>query len=254
MLEPLLSTLAYAGSAIFLLGCIGVIVPLRRLLVPTRGRAWRLIAAGAVLTLVAFLAPAAESRVVTPSSRLDEIHTRWQFAEFHETLVAAPPPAVYAAIKATTAGEIAFFQTLTAIRRLGRSGPESLLNPPDDKPILDVATRTGFRLLVDEPDREVAFGAAAGDPSRRPKTLEEYAAVDGQPAVTKITMNFHLAPAGAGTRLTTETRVYTSDASSRRVFAVYWRIIYPGSSLLRYTWLRAIRLRAEAAARPAGSP
>jgi hypothetical protein len=250
MLELLLSVLTYAGIAIFLLGGIGLLVPIRRLGIPTRRRALRILLAGATLLLIALLAPAPESRAAARTSRLDELHERWQFSEFHQTLVAAPPHLVYRAIKETTAGEIAFFQTLTAIRRFGKSGPESILNAPDDTPILDVATRTGFRLLADEPDVEVAFGAAAGDPSRSPRTLEEYAAVDQAPGFIKITMNFRVTPEQTGTRLTTETRVYTTDAASRRLFAVYWRIIYPGSSLIRYMWLRAIRLRAESAATP----
>jgi hypothetical protein len=51
---------------------------------------------------------------------------------------------------------------------------------------------------------------------------------------------------GGWTRLTTETRVYATDASSRRRFAGYWRVIYPGSALIRRMWLRAVRERAEA--------
>ncbi|MBV8202739.1 MAG: hypothetical protein JOZ15_19150, partial [Acidobacteria bacterium] len=46
--------------------------------------------------------------------------------------------------------------------------------------------------------------------------------------------------------VTTETRVNATDAATRRRFAAYWRVIYPGSSLIRSMWLRAIRRRAEA--------
>ena len=41
-------------------------------------------------------------------------------------------------------------------------------------------------------------------------------------------------------------RVHATDASARRRFAAYWRVIYPGSALIRRMWLRAIRVRAEA--------
>jgi hypothetical protein len=47
--------------------------------------------------------------------------------------------------------------------------------------------------------------------------------------------------------VSTETRVYGTDAPTRRRFGIYWRIIYPGSALLRRMWLRAIKQRAEAA-------
>ena len=60
-------------------------------------------------------------------------------------------------------------------------------------------------------------------------------------------MNFHIAPAGDGdSELTTETRVFAIDPQATLAFAAYWRVIYPGSALIRVMWLRAIRLRAEA--------
>jgi len=59
-------------------------------------------------------------------------------------------------------------------------------------------------------------------------------------------MNFRVEDtANGGTLLTTETRIYATDDSVRRKFAVYWRVIYPGSALIRVMWLRAIQRRAE---------
>jgi hypothetical protein len=59
-------------------------------------------------------------------------------------------------------------------------------------------------------------------------------------------MNFLVEDAGDGfSSVTTETRVYTTDTFARRHFAAYWRIIYPGSALIRRMWLRAIAHRAE---------
>jgi len=59
-------------------------------------------------------------------------------------------------------------------------------------------------------------------------------------------MNFLVTPDGTGgSRVSTETRVYANDAASRRRFGAYWRLIYPGSALIRLMWLRAIARRAE---------
>ena len=59
-------------------------------------------------------------------------------------------------------------------------------------------------------------------------------------------INFRLKEEASGeTVLTTETRVYVTDASTQKKFGVYWRVIYPGSALIRVMWLRAIRNRAE---------
>ena len=59
-------------------------------------------------------------------------------------------------------------------------------------------------------------------------------------------MNFRVVPDGAGGSLvTTKTRVLATDPRAARRFAVYWRIIQPGSALIRRRWLRAIAARAE---------
>jgi hypothetical protein len=59
-------------------------------------------------------------------------------------------------------------------------------------------------------------------------------------------MNFRIEPRGADACiLFTETRVYATDSATRRTFKVYWRTIYPGSALIRLSWLRAIKRRAE---------
>jgi hypothetical protein len=64
----------------------------------------------------------------------------------------------------------------------------------------------------------------------------------------KIVMNFRIEDVDAThCLLTTETRVYAVGTQPLRGFASYWRMIYPGSALIRREWLRAIKLRAEAA-------
>ena len=50
---------------------------------------------------------------------------------------------------------------------------------------------------------------------------------------------------GERTVVTTETRIATTDERARRRFARYWRLVHPGSALIRIDWLRAIRRRAE---------
>ena len=60
-------------------------------------------------------------------------------------------------------------------------------------------------------------------------------------------MNFLVTPDGrGGSIVTTETRVYANSDSARRRFAAYWRVIYPGSALIRRMWLRAIARRTAA--------
>ena len=56
------------------------------------------------------------------------------------------------------------------------------------------------------------------------------------------------AVAGGGwSILTTETRVVALDDLTRRGMGRYWRLMVPGSGLLRHQWLDAIKKRAEKA-------
>lgn len=173
----------------------------------------------------------------------------YQFHEFHTIRAAASREKVYGAIKSVTPDEISMFRTLTWIRRLGRPGPESILNAPEHQPLLDVATKTSFLLLAEEPNHEIVVGTAVvvprgWQPSRRP-TPEEFRAVR-EPGFALATMNFLIEDAGPGAcTVTTETRIFATDMRARRRFAAYWRVIYPGSALIRRMWLRAIVHRAE---------
>jgi hypothetical protein len=213
-----LSVLLYCGAAAIVAGIAAMLF--RR----QRRRGVALFATGIALLLIAVCWPAHERRVVDPTSRLDRIMPRWQFEERHEILIAASPERIYAAIRQVTAGEIRFFQVLTTIRCLGRCRErESILHAPDAKPILDVATGSGFHILADDPPRELVFGTRVA-----PHTL--------------AVMNFRVEPDG---RLTTETRVFSGSDQARRSFTVYWRIIRPGSGIIRQSWLEAIKRRAE---------
>ena len=241
--------IVYIGLIAGFFGAVSCLRPLSCLGIRTRGQAACLLGSGCVLVLVGWFLPARETRVVTARLQLDQFLPVYQFGEFHSIRVAASKEKVYAAIKSVTADEIALFKTLTWIRRCGLPGGEGILNAPPHEPILDVATRTSFLLLAEEPNHEIVLGTAVivppgWRPSGRP-TPEGFKALH-EPGFAVAAMNFLVQDAGSGTALvTTETRIYANDASARRRFAAYWRTIYPGSSLLRYTWLRAIKRRAE---------
>jgi hypothetical protein len=178
---------------------------------------------------------------------LEDFAPDYQFNEVHRIRVRAPADRIYRSIKEVTAGEITFFRALTWIRRFGRAGPESILNPAADEPVLDVALRTGFLLLSDDPDRELVVGMVVITPPgvKRPATPEQFKQL-ASPGIAKAVMNFGIEDARDGACLvSTETRVHATDASARRKFATYWTLIRPGSGFIRRMWLRAIRRRAE---------
>ena len=206
-----------------------------------------LVAVGLVLTIVAIALPAPEMRAAGIATHLDEIVPVWQFSESHTTRVAAPPERVFEAIRAVRADEIAFFRLLTWIRRGGRKLPESILNAGTNRPILDVATSSGFCWLADDPPRELVIGTVViAPPGARGELKPAFFHQPLPPGFAIGVMNFLVKPDGnGGSFVSTETRVYASDKKSRKRFAKYWRVIYPGSALIRRMWLRAIERRVE---------
>jgi len=246
--------LMYSGLASIFLGFFTLLRPLRWIGLGSRRRAAAAVGAGALLVAAAVAWPAPLRRVAAKRALLDGYLPVWQFAEHHEIRVHAPAERTYGAVLAVTAREIRLFRMLTWIRspRLPRTKrPESILNAPADRPILAVATSSGFRRLAEEPGREIVLGTLVVVPERpRPRvsTAAEFAALE-RPGYAKAAINFRVEDAGGGwTRLTTETRVYATDPAARRRFAAYWRVIQPGSALIRRMWLRAIRDRAEGGA------
>jgi hypothetical protein len=215
----LLSVLLYGGLFAAIAGAIAMLS--RRM----RRRGAAIFVAGIALVFIALVWPAAEERVATNASKLDELMPRWQFVERHEIRIEAPPERIYAAIGSVTAREIRFFQVLTAVRCMGRCREkESILNAPPARPILDVALGSGFRMLADDAPRELVIGTRVA-----PRTF--------------AVMNFHVNGDGL---VTTETRVFAKTDADRRKFAIYWRFIRPGSGIIRRSWLEAIKRRAEA--------
>ncbi len=232
----------YAGTFLFAVGVL--------LLIPRRRRRMAAGAAvtGVLLCAIALAWPAREERIVERTTRLDQFMPVWQFNERHATHVAAPPQRVFEAAHAVRVDEILLFRTLTAIRRLGRPLPESILNAPASEPLLDIATRTSFIYLA---PRELVVGTVVMAPREARASGKLTAELFGRtlrPGVALATMNFLITPDGrGGSLLSTETRVFANSDSARRGFAVYWRFIHPGSDIIRRMWLRAIKRRAERA-------
>lgn len=66
-----------------------------------------------------------------------------------------------------------------------------------------------------------------------------------EPGYAKMAMDVRVVPEGRGSRMETETRIFLTDVAARRRFAAYWLVVRPFSGLLRRSWLKAARRRAE---------
>jgi hypothetical protein len=240
------SATVYSGAIIGVAGLCLAVKPIRRLRVTTRSRGLIVAVAGVLLAAIGLILPVSESQVSRVETRLDEFAPAWHFREVHTIKVAARPPRVFEAIRRVRADEIFMFRALTWIRRGGRQLPPSILNASGPRSLIDIATSSGFLRLADDAPRELVVGAVVmAPPGARGALTQDVFKEPLPPGFALATMNFLVTADGAdGSLVSTETRVFANSAAARRQFARYWRVIYPGSAIIRRMWLRAIERRA----------
>lgn len=248
----LLSVLLYAACGLTLAGIVSVVRPLRALGFRSRWVALAAAVVGFVAASTVLSWPVKDTRVTEPTAAIDEFAPVYQFAEHHAIPVQASARQVFEALLTVSADEIPLYRTLVWIRRGGHSDSESILNPPDGVPLVTVATRTSFVPLALQPGAEFVMGTVVIAPPGVRLALgsdpESFKALT-QPGFAKATIGFRIEPGRDGwTTLRTETRVHATDYVSRATFARYWRVIAPGSALIRLMWLRAVKVRAESLA------
>ena len=243
----------YAFVTVAAAGLLSILRPITLLRIRSRRMAAIVLVVGALGAWRVLNAPVLADYVTDPVTKLDEFAPTYQFSETASIPVRASADRVYGALFRVTAAEVPLYRTLAWIRRGGVSGPESVLNPSDNEPLIRVATRTSFLTLAEVPGREFVMGAVVmapeGEGLAAGPTPESFRKLT-RPGFAKAVMNFTIEPQGPGMcLLRTETRVHATDPASRDVFTRYWKVIAPGSLLIRHMWLRAIKLRAEATIR-----
>lgn len=184
---------------------------------------------------------------------LDDYLPTYEFNEVHSINIDASADTIMNTLKELPPSEISpIFRILFAVRGL----PARLVG--DDYPmllgaktLLDQMFDNGFFVLADTKE-EFVFGIIgqpwelSGGKSVVVADPQEFLGFD-QPDYAKVAANFFIMPNGehGDFKVTTETRIHVADPKSRRKFARYWRVIYPGSAWIRRMWLKAIKRRAE---------
>ena len=254
MPDVLGSALFYAGAVTALGGLLSLIRPFHWAGIHTRRRGALVAAAGLALALGAIEFPTPTRATAARDTLVDQWLSEWQFGEYHQRRVRASPQQVFAAIRRVRSSDIFLFRTLTYLRGPSQDGQSARIDKPsEEKPILDVALAGGFILLGQKEDRELLLGAVTVAPPDIARAAQRGNVPSLDPALfrtlgrqgfARVVMNFRVVPQSDGwTLVTTETRVDAVDRATQRRFARYWRVIYPGSWIIRWSWLRAIEAR-----------
>ena len=198
-----------------------------------------------ILATATLLWPAPMIHVAQHKTVLDDVMPEYQFFERHSTHIHAGPEQVMQAVRESTFGDMKSLARLLKIRgavlRIHERG--DFLK---DKRVLDAFSASGY--VSGGSDHEIVMCGGANMRAKRSlgvRTLQEFADYRDQGAV-KMAYDFNVKDASGGwSIINTETRVLALDDSTRRGMGCYWRLIVPGSGLLRLQWLQGIKKRAE---------
>ena len=176
---------------------------------------------------------------------LDKYLPFFEARERHEVLVGAEPARAYAAMRALDMERSLLVRALFRIRTLPeRIRSRQRIAPREPRPFLDTALTIGWRILEEAPGEEIVVGAVTQPWTASPRfdgmPGEAFCAF-AEPGYAKIAWNFAVRPAGPGqARVSTETRVVTTDPASRRLFHAYWLVFGPFIRLIRIVALRRL--------------
>jgi hypothetical protein len=170
----------------------------------------------------------------------------YQFSEIHTVRTRASPEQVIQAARESTWGDLKSLSTLMRIRGVVLHTPfhdTGYFSP--EKRVSDAFSASGY--VSETSEREFVMFGAVNTRLRRAAgvhTAQEFIDYREDGAV-KTAFDFRAEDAGGGwTTITTETRMMVHSDSTRGL-AIYWRLIVPGSGLLRRQWLGGIKRRAE---------
>ncbi len=136
----------------------------------------------------------------------------------------------------------ALFLLRTLPSRLARRSEDPIALRMDD--FVSSVEHPGFQILADDPPHEVVVGAIGkvwkpDIPFQHVRDAEDFAGFS-EPGFVQVAWAIQLASIDTGTRVTFELRVDATDDDSWSKFRSYFRVIGPGSRLIRHTLLAAL--------------
>ncbi len=186
---------------------------------------------------------------------IDELLPSFDVSEHHRIMVRAPAAATYAALREADLAESSLARALLVLRAMpgtlsrGMTGIRELRKGGREAVTLDSFQDRGFRILAEDPPREIAIGLEGkfwlpSDALCTPPA-DAFRSAPIPAGMARAVWNFSVSESAEGSELATETRVLCADAATRRRFLPYWALIRIGSGFIRIAMLGSIKRKAE---------
>jgi len=234
----------WIGAILALVGIISIVNPLDFLFIVDRKTALAVFCGGILMSVISLYWPTEVYHSKT-NLKIDTFLPDYSFNECHEVRINASPEAVRQALQATGVGDIPAIHLLLKIR--GIENKDLSHKATGTQQSTDIFSTPDFNFFVADSTEFISvmiLKASAKTPPPEVTTAQQFRAFN-KPGYVKVAFNFRFISLGNGqTLISTETRNYAITKEDARIFGRYWRIIYPGSAIIRRLWLDTLDKKA----------
>lgn len=237
----------WIGFIIVVLGLISLIKPLAFLFILNRTVAIYVLIGGILISATSLLIPAKVSYSGTEMA-LDKIMPEYSTKEYHEIIADASVDEVKNALRVTGVKDIPAVLLLMKIRGIAGENKDMSDKAVNNSKDTSTFVTPDFNFMVADSSElltMMVLKTYGKTPPPVVSTFKEFVAFNN-PGYVKVAINFHFKSLENGkTLVSTETRNLPLSKSDSRYFNAYWRVIYPGSAIIRRLWLETLLKNAE---------
>jgi hypothetical protein len=244
----------WIGIILLVVGIISLIHPLAFLFILNRIVAALVVLGGVLISSLSLLYPVKTRHSSTDRQKIDSLLPNFTFNEFHEVRINASPEKIKQVLQVTGVKDIPAARLLMKIRGIADEDVDLRDRASNNLVGSDTVSTPDFNFFAVAPDewitvmilKSVIITNNANQPAPPEiSTLEQFLSFN-EYGYVKVAVNFRfISTKNKETILTTETRINGITRRDNRVFGYYWRIIYPGSAIIRRVWLDTIKKKAQ---------
>lgn len=245
----------WIGIILSIVGTISIVEPVSFLFISSSEIARNVTMTGFFVSIASVLWPAAVRKSPTTNQYIDKFLPEYSFNEVHTVRIKATPDEIKKVLHETGVQDIPVIHLLMKIRGIADENVDMSDRASKSNFGTDTFTTPDFNFFILSDEEFLTFMILKSSILTKTKTAappevnspDEFLGFD-KPGYVKVAVNFRFISNGNDeTLVSTETRVHGSGRVDGQRFARYWRIIYPGSAIIRRVWLDTIKRKAEAA-------